>query len=644
MNFENAQYLSFLPAAAIPLIIYLIFRKKPEKIIFSSVYLLKKISEKVRIRTRLKDIILLIIRTLLISALILFFAGLFKGEVSAFDPSKRTVTVIYLDTSPSMADKMNNSDKLTTASQTVLRSVAGSDKSSIFYIFTSDPERKFKGSRTEAVKFISETKMYGSERPFGDFLLHADSILNSYTDENRMLLILTDGKLNMNREISVSPEYFSRTVFFSSEKADDISIDSAGVSTGNELDFLLSSDSRNTKADIFADGQKIYSAPVEFADTRKKIISVKPPSFSGHSLLINAQIQDAANVSNNNYYLVIPKAESKNVLIAGDSTSVVMNSISALISSENKSALITKIADPKNLASFRFEDFATVFLTEIPAAGSYLSSALKRYVSAGGSLFIIAGNNFNLNDYSSNLAPQLYLPQTEGFEDPDDSFFNVEIIRPGHEIFKNVFDENFKGISSVEIYNLYKFKEPGWDVIVRAGGYPFLLEKKYKDGRIILMASGLEKTSSNIIENGISVPLIFNTLSYLAGTEMTGDNVHTVGQMLKLDTKFALVENSEQYYPGRHEISSEFLLKKEGFYNITDPEGTLIKTIAVNNEREKFTDNSKMLAETFSDVIKSSEIDENTKLITTNKKLFSKHLLVLILILAAADIIIVRKM
>lgn len=644
MNFENAQYLKFLPAAVLPLIIYLIFRKKPDKLIFSSVYLLKNISEKVRIRTRFKDILLLLIRTLSIVALILFFAGPFKGEISSFDPSKRTVSVIYLDTSPSMSDEMNGSDKLTNASQNALRSIAGAEKNGIFYIFTSDTERKFKGGRSDAVKFISETERYGSERPFGDFLLLADSVFNSHNDVNKLLLVFTDGKINLGKSITAEQDYYSRAVVFSSENENDISIDSAGVLNGNELVFFLRSPSLNTALDVFADGQKIYSSPVEFTDRSTKPININAPSFTGPSLLINAQIKDASNISNNNYYLVIPRTESKNILIAGDTTSVTIKSISALINSENKSSLKTETADPKNLSSYRFEDFDAVFLTELPVASSYLSSALKRYVSSGGSLFMIAGNNFNLNDYSSNLAPRLTLPQAEGYEDPGNSYFNIEISSPGHYIFKNVFDGNFKELSSVEIYTLYKFKAAGWNVIIKAGGYPLLIEKDVGAGKIILMASGLEKTGSNIIENGIAVPIIFNTLSYLAGNEISEGVIHTVGQKLKLDKIFAMVENSEQYYPGRHELSSEFLLQKEGFYNMIDPEGTILRTVAVNNEREKYPDNSKLLSEIFSDVIQSDEIDENTKLISPDKKLFSKHLLFLILILAAADIIIVRKM
>ena len=644
MNFENTQYLSFLPAAVLPLVIYLIFKKKPRRIIFSSVFLLKKISERVRIRTRLKDIILLIIRTLSISALILFFSGPFTGENSYFDPSKRNVTVIYLDSSPSMADVSNDSDKFTNASQTALRTVADSENTGIFYIFTSDPERKFKGGRAEAVKFLSETRIYGSERPFGDFLVQADSVLNGYSDANKLLLVLTDGKLNINEDISASSEYLRRTVLFSSENTDDISIDSAGISGNNEITFSLISAFRNTSLDMFSDGQKIYSAPVEFNGVPVKKISVGVPETADRSILLNALIKDNANTTNNNYYLVISKSAEKKILIAGDSASAAVKSISALISAEKNTALSGENYDTDDLSSLRFEDYDAVFLTEVPAVSSYLSSALKRYVSEGGSIFISAGGRFNINDYSSNLAPQLTLPQAEGYENPQSSFFNAEIADHEHQIFRNVFDENFKGIGSVEIYNLYKFKPAGWNVIMKAGGYPFLMEKKYGEGRIALMASGLEKTSSNIIENGIAVPLIFNTLSYLAGNGTAEGNVYTVGQKLKMETKFALVENSEQYYPGKHELSSEFLLQKEGFFKITDPEGTVLKTVAVNNEREKYGDSSELLRETFNDVLDWKAIDENTKLISPDKKLFSRHLLFLILILAAADIIIVRKM
>jgi hypothetical protein len=69
----------FLPAAVVPAVIYLIFRKKPRKVVFSSLFLMKDISRKMNRRTRIKDIILLILRTLAVLSVILLFAVPYSG-------------------------------------------------------------------------------------------------------------------------------------------------------------------------------------------------------------------------------------------------------------------------------------------------------------------------------------------------------------------------------------------------------------------------------------------------------------------------------------------------------------------------------------------------------------------------------------
>jgi hypothetical protein len=177
-----------------------------------------------------------------------------------------------------------------------------------------------------------------------------------------------------------------------------------------------------------------------------------------------------------------------------------------------------------------------------------------------------------------------------------------------------------------------------------SGGQPFLMEKKIGTGKILLMASGLEKSSSNIIENGFAVPLILNSLAYLSGSGRGGEFYYTVGDVINLEKKFSIVEQSKQYIKGNSELLSGFKLEKPGFYNLYDAEGNYMKKIGVNNEREKNGDISELLKSIFTAFVYDEDIDEGARIISYEKNHLSRYLLIFILMLSAADILIVRKM
>ena len=73
-TFLNSSILLGLIAASIPLIIHLITRQKVKRVFFSSLYFLRELrTQKIR-RIKIRQILLLILRTLIILLLILAFA------------------------------------------------------------------------------------------------------------------------------------------------------------------------------------------------------------------------------------------------------------------------------------------------------------------------------------------------------------------------------------------------------------------------------------------------------------------------------------------------------------------------------------------------------------------------------------------
>ena len=88
MNFLNPVFLAGLAAAAIPILIHLFTRRQPKSIPFSSLEFLAEVHQSEIRRLKLKQWVLLALRTLAIAALAIAMAKPLAGRTSAGAPSR----------------------------------------------------------------------------------------------------------------------------------------------------------------------------------------------------------------------------------------------------------------------------------------------------------------------------------------------------------------------------------------------------------------------------------------------------------------------------------------------------------------------------------------------------------------------------
>jgi len=116
LTFLNAGFLFFLAATILPLIIWLLAKKKPKQVVFPTIRFIKASQEQEKKKTRFKNILLLIIRMLII-LLVTLAATRPLFSSSHLKPSANhppTALAILLDTSYSMDyvyDSRSNLDR-----------------------------------------------------------------------------------------------------------------------------------------------------------------------------------------------------------------------------------------------------------------------------------------------------------------------------------------------------------------------------------------------------------------------------------------------------------------------------------------------------------------------------------------------------
>lgn len=107
MTFLNPFVLFGLAAASIPLILHLLNLRKLRTIEFSSLRFLKELQKTSMRRIRFRQILLLVLRTLLVIALVLAFSRpALRGSFAGLGGAEAASTmVVMLDDSPSMTDR-----------------------------------------------------------------------------------------------------------------------------------------------------------------------------------------------------------------------------------------------------------------------------------------------------------------------------------------------------------------------------------------------------------------------------------------------------------------------------------------------------------------------------------------------------------
>lgn len=111
MHFLNPLYLFGLALASIPILIHLLIIRKNKTIEFSSLRFLKELQKTQIRRLKLKQLLLLILRTLIIVFLILSFSRpVVRSDFPIFRNYSNISTVIILDNSISMdvSDEFGN--------------------------------------------------------------------------------------------------------------------------------------------------------------------------------------------------------------------------------------------------------------------------------------------------------------------------------------------------------------------------------------------------------------------------------------------------------------------------------------------------------------------------------------------------------
>jgi hypothetical protein len=259
----------------------------------------------------------------------------------------------------------------------------------------------------------------------------------------------------------------------------------------------------------------------------------------------------------------------------------------AALSAAAESAFTMESIPVDQAANVRPSDYAFVVLSDVVSLPASLENALTRYVRAGGSVLVAAGTSTGrlsrIPVFDAGVRNALYYTSAGGIAetvgDTDPSYAAVG---------------KADRWSGVKFYFAVKVDDTGSRVVARlADQTPLLLEKQIGEGRVLLLASGLDNLTNDFPLHPDFVPFVEQTAFYLSGTaRRTGSRL--VDSFIDLRTSKEEAVSVEVINPeGRRPLSLKeatsaqtYQVTQAGFYELRLANGRQ-DVIGVNPDRRE---------------------------------------------------------
>ena len=623
MNFLNPFVLFGLLAAGIPVLLHLLNLRKLKTVDFSSLKFLKEL-QKTKIRKlKLKQILLLILRTLLVIFAVMAFARpTIPGSIPFFESYAKTSAVILIDNSFSMdiSDEYGNRfNQSKTAVQNIISNLGDGDEAALITMSgESNSAPVFTRNFEYAFEKLNEIKISYTPANLNRSLRLAESLLDDAANLNREIYIISDAQNNIFKILNndtvrlkspASSVIFVPVGFGSKADLQNLSVDSVKIISAIfqqdklvETEAYIRNGSKNPIKDVVVsmkfNGRAVSqrSADINAGETKSFLIASQP----GESGPIRAAIElegDIQDLDNAGYFgfNIPPKPR---LLVAGNQSPnpFIKVSLSAFGVNENQQNI--RYISSNQLSSEDFSNYNALII-----AGGSLSKndfvRLNQYINTGGAVLVFANPDTDKDEFAEFLSFNGIGKITERkySQSQPAMFTNVD---RSHPIFDGVFDDK-PGSSQIESPKILRSwaSESGLAIISIPGG-AFLAESRRGEGKLLYAAVTPDGNWSNLPLTGIFPTLIYRSILYLTSSEDLSVNLKVGEQLIyKIPNRFT----SSATFTIKDPNDNKFILQPvklpqgnvlsfenlniPGVYTIFDEKNGYVAQIAVNFDQSE---------------------------------------------------------
>jgi len=555
LNFLNSAILLGLAAVLLPLLIHLFTRSKARPVVFSSLRFLRALqNQKIR-RVRLRQILLLILRTLIVALLVLGFARpTCRTTASPQRADAKTSTVIILDHSASMSCQYQGVTSLQTARSAASQFVAAMQPGDELFVVSSNDttadlwrrayhdyaivqkqidalEPVFTGTDLSGALKFSQNLLMGAHNINKEIVLFSDLQKSGFKVDS---LALRDEQLRLFA-VPVRPPATANLTITSVELKSSILQPGRPVELQVGVSNWSDAPAQNKIVQIFADGRRMAQRVVSLESGTSAVETFhllidRGGWVKGYALLE----EDDLSEDNRRYFSFYIPEHIQLAIVGEESRGKAF--LSLVMSPDPESGDYFKIKSmvPERLLTQPLDSLNVIVLYDLHQLASAVVAKLRDFQEKGGGLVVILGEQTDVRWYNQSFAPALGLPLVGAITEESGP---VSIGRSDleHPIFSGIFTESEGRFASPRFSFALKLLPAlnAHTIMSLSNGDPFLVENRNRQGANLLFASSFEPDVSDIAYKTIFAPLIYRSLSYVGIQSQNRDDAFRTGDLLR---------------------------------------------------------------------------------------------------------------
>jgi len=569
MTFLNFALLGGIVALSIPIIIHLFHKSRFVIVKWGAMHLLEAVIRTNQRRIRLEQLILLIIRAAIPALLALAMARpVWIGAQKLLGEAK-TSTVVLLDNSYSMEAGRAGLSNFSLARDEATRILAdlkrGSDASvvlmseggtSLLDEPTYDTARLTQALSKLDAGFGSATvpsALQASSNVFGQMRESARQLV-MLTDFQRVSFEATEDRLlgEMFDRLKKLPIVPQVTLFdVGSEAKDNVAIESLDfsrlmVGVGQKIQIRANlrnfGDAPYPELRVYfkADGKEKSASQIRLGPHEKGQVLFSHAFDTPGSHVVEVVADADALKADNSFLASIPVRDKVPLLlINGDPSAEPLKGETdfaeialqpfAAGKVELADLISTKVVKTEEFNGKALADRAVVILANVRKLQDDQLHALEGFVKAGGGLLIFPGNRADPSWYNGplfgegkGLLPATFGPLAGDLKEgaPSVAIVSQRFENPALELFNDPRNGNLSD-SAIKVWFKLPETANAADIVTLArleSGDPFLVEKPFGDGHVIVCATAVDADWSNLPMRPFYLPLLQRLSVYLAST------------------------------------------------------------------------------------------------------------------------------
>ena len=586
-----------LLAVGLPLWLHRLQTHNPKRVAISSAMLLEPSEKRLQVQKRLRFWVLLALRIALLTLLALAFAQpLWKLAAGAVPFRNAREHLIIVDVSLSMSAS-GRFDAARTEAAKIIGEMRGGERAQLAtaganVTLITVGERGASGDKAALLRAISQLKAGEDRLDYATAISAVDSLVGEGT------LPVVAHLVSDFQSSGMSPRFAD--LLPHSERGRRIELQLHPVAQLAEPNWSVT-DVRQSGADIDVTmrGHSTQAATLGLGlEVNGSARGEQQRSITAAGDAIVRFSNVALNAGDNR---VVARVSANDPLTADNQFHTVMQGggplTVPLLTTDTKAASATFVAAALAVSAARYRASATridrfdartlerlrwLAVDDIGAIDKPLAAALKRYLETGGALLVASG---------ARAASLQTLPvgdwKVSGVTVRTADPLSVGRVDGAHAVLANT-----SGWQNISVARMLKIQTTPDDRVLVAtdDGAPLLVERRYGQGRLLLLTTSVDNTWSDLPVQPVFVSFVAEAANWLAGAEAYGSR-QLAGASLALASEGAAI--GQVIDPDGHELLSlaatrtaqSVRLPRTGFYQVVTPARESL--IAVNtDERE----------------------------------------------------------